>query len=373
MESITTPAGSAMRPHPLEIEAREISAMMYGVLHVFRSDDHHPCARLVELAETKFSEIGGFEIFRPDNQLKVYDVAALVTGASAQAGNEYGAELILAALYPKLHNFAQAMERPEGSGAGAPVAAAPVMRNTGIQHGGKLLSDVLRAATWDAASLCDHTLELISQLDVDTDTLAPCAVIKALVLRTKEINSLMMSFHDREELDLAHVYRKVYGHVIGERALKRDLSSKPSGTPLIENDEEAFGAGIRLFKAMLEDAKSREQDQSKNDASELMRWMRRGLALDAFAIDFLQQAVARPELLHGFAAALSCALTSGVVMHPNEFDVPLAEFRAGERGAEGTAPGDDGTEWLYSPVQPAPAKASAKRSVHAGAATLATA
>lgn len=59
-------------------------------------------------------------------------------------------------------------------------------------------------------------------------------------------------------------------------------------------------------------------------------------AQDTFVLPFLEQVAHDRSLVAGFAAVLSAALSEDSVYKPAAYCVPVAEFRAGMPGADGT-------------------------------------
>lgn len=235
-------------------------------------------------------------------------------------------------------------------------AHAAITGDTPMQQAGAIASAALKQGTWEMESMCNHAVELISDLDVDTDTMTACAVLKAMVLRMRDINSLLMSFHDGEDLSVDHLYRVMFGYSVGKQAFLRALADQTATEERDNVSDEVFAAGVRLARTMLEEAQAREDDQLTNNASEAKRWMRGGAAIDSFAQGYVMRVVGEPGLIPGFSAGLSCALNAGISIDPGELDVPVAEFRAGARGADGTDPGEEGATWQNESVAPSRAK-----------------
>lgn len=109
----------------------------------------------------------------------------------------------------------------------------------------------------------------------------------------------------------------------------------PQDIEALEARSESFYVGRDLAIQMLREAASLES----TDAAEPYRWMREGAAQARFAAQYLQKIAAHPELIDGFAAVLSSRLGTAGGMAPDYFDLPMAEFEAGEVGADGTATG----------------------------------
>lgn len=72
------------------------------------------------------------------------------------------------------------------------------------------------------------------------------------------------------------------------------------------------------------------------DEAAAKRWYRGGKAQNRFARTYLKWLMDNPETLEGFAAVLSAKLTCGDNVDAEAWNVPMAEFEAGEPGADGT-------------------------------------
>lgn len=117
--------------------------------------------------------------------------------------------------------------------------------------------------------------------------------------------------------------------------------------------------GVDLALRMMRACEAYEDSQ----LCEGERWVRGGQPQVRFARDYLQELIAKPQLLEGFAAVLSATLAAGMSgkYAALNFDLPAAEFQPGVPGEDGTRaspddePGDaDHAEEACAP-QPTPA------------------
>jgi hypothetical protein len=98
-------------------------------------------------------------------------------------------------------------------------ASIQVTGETSLYQSGFVGKNLVATATYEVENLCDAMLDSVEALDIDTDSQGPCAVLRALSMRTKALNSVCMSHVTEEELDLSHCFRKVYGRAAGDRIL----------------------------------------------------------------------------------------------------------------------------------------------------------
>ncbi|MBT2322560.1 hypothetical protein J7E62_09400 [Variovorax paradoxus] len=136
-------------------------------------------------------------------------------------------------------------------------------------------------------------------------------------------------------LDSAHTALDICG------ALTRAL---PEQTP----DERNFLRGRDLAILML----SQGHELDSTDEATAHRLHRNGKPQNRFARSYLDELMQEPALLDGFAAVLSADLSSGDISDAECWNLPMAEYEAGEIGADGTMV-DDGEVAAVSLEAPA--------------------
>ncbi|OUM01637.1 hypothetical protein [Variovorax sp. JS1663] len=107
----------------------------------------------------------------------------------------------------------------------------------------------------------------------------------------------------------------------------------------VDEQRHAFEDGRGMALEMLRNA-DRLLLAGTDDTAAAKRWCRGGKAQYRFAKIYLEWLMDNPETLEGFAAVLSAKLSCGGVI-ADEFDLSMAEFEAGEVGADGTESGGD--------------------------------
>lgn len=91
--------------------------------------------------------------------------------------------------------------------------------DTNLCNGGEASRDLMVSASSEISDLADELLQQINEVDVDTDTSKPCAVMRALTMRVAALNSLTMSYFTDEDLPLHRAYSSLYGRHVGEKFL----------------------------------------------------------------------------------------------------------------------------------------------------------
>jgi hypothetical protein len=102
-------------------------------------------------------------------------------------------------------------------------------------------------------------------------------------------------------------------------------------------NEVAFNRGRDLCIALLQDADA----GNHATAAEAQRNCRDGHAQDRFAQRYLAQLIQDPAALDGFAAVLSARLGASDVLPASHFDLPMAEYEAGDVHSDAAKPGNE--------------------------------
>lgn len=180
-----------------------------------------------------------------------------------------------------------------------PSASATLARDTMLRPGAPSCIPLLFQATSQIEGICSELQRLIVDMDIDSDTLQPCAVMLALTGRIKDLNSVLMSYTDGDDITVAMALRAVYGTEVGER--QWDAIEAATTAPSIESDfMEGVGLAIDIFKM------GAALPGPEQDACELSAKMRgKGVQQNNFAMGFVQQLIDCPQLAEGFAAVLS--------------------------------------------------------------------
>lgn len=114
----------------------------------------------------------------------------------------------------------------------------------------------------------------------------------------------------------------------------RHKDSVKNGAP--QTTETDFIRGRDLAIALLAEGQ-RIHNISPADNSYSYRWYRGGRPQNCFAESYLQQLVANPRAMQGFAAVLSAELASGDYTDIElSYRIPMAEYMPGAVGADGT-------------------------------------
>ncbi|WP_218511229.1 hypothetical protein [Variovorax sp. dw_308] len=136
-------------------------------------------------------------------------------------------------------------------------------------------------------------------------------------------------------------------------AKPRKAARVAAAAQLIDMEARDFERGRDLAVAMLREGHAL---WNTDDAAELRRY-REGRAQNRFARSSLERLIEEPALLEGFAAVLSAKLGAGEGGYPEAYaTLPMAEFEAGELGADGTQVEDSAPtpSTDTDPSQPAP-------------------
>ncbi|MES2241895.1 MAG: hypothetical protein V4639_03390 [Pseudomonadota bacterium] len=188
---------------------------------------------------------------------------------------------------------------------------ATITRDTILRPGAPSCIPLLFQATSQIEGICKELQRLIIDLDIDCDTLQPCAVALALTARVKALNSVLMSYTDGDDITLAMAFREVYGTEVGER--QWDAIKAAAAVPSVESDfMEGFGLAVDIFKM------GAALSGPEQDACELTAKIRgKGVQQNNFALGFVQQLIDCPQLAEGFAAVLS-NISAAPLVEPDE-------------------------------------------------------
>lgn len=176
-----------------------------------------------------------------------------------------------------------------------------LIKDTQFSEGGPVAKQLLLTATVDIEGLCQELQNQIVDMDTDTDTMAPCLLMRAMCDRIYSLNSVLMSYASEEDgFDLRQASLGIYGRGPAERVLAAMLGDDATTA------EFDFMAGRDLAVQMLK--KSLAISPGEGDICELDGTFRTGKPQLNFALEFLEDLIKAPERLHGFAAVLSSSL-----------------------------------------------------------------
>ena len=124
---------------------------------------------------------------------------------------------------------------------------ATLPRDTMLRPGAPSCIPLLFQATSQIEGLCNALQRLIVELDTDTDTIQPCAVMLGLTARIKAMNSVLMSYTDGDDITMAEAYRAIYGLEVGKS--QWEAISASESEPSTESDYmEGVELAVDIFK-----------------------------------------------------------------------------------------------------------------------------
>ncbi|MES1979752.1 MAG: hypothetical protein V4451_17060 [Pseudomonadota bacterium] len=181
-----------------------------------------------------------------------------------------------------------------------------------LSAGGAVTTSILRAASSEVCNLSDELQSQILDMDRDSDTAGPCALMSAITARIRACNSLVLAFANDDTVSTRSAAITLYGWAAYERALRgwEEDAASPA------TSEAAFMAGRDLAINIWLYGESLE---GKNDPSDIMARYRKGQPQNNFALAAIKQVIERPELAEGFAAVLTgLACTQGAQPFPSD-------------------------------------------------------
>lgn len=182
-----------------------------------------------------------------------------------------------------------------------------------LNAGGAVTTSILRAASSEVCNLSDELQSQILDMDRDSDTAGPCALMSAITARIRACNSLVLAYaNDDDNVSTRGAALALYGWAAYERAL-RGWEEDAAGTATSEANFMAgrdLAINIWLYGESLD---------GKNDPSDIMARYRYGKPQNNFALAAIKQVIERPELAEGFAAVITgLACTQGAQPYPSD-------------------------------------------------------
>lgn len=183
---------------------------------------------------------------------------------------------------------------------------------TMLRPGLPAATSVVFYATADTEKMCQAILREVDQLDVDSDTMGPCAILRALVQRVRSLNSVIMSYTDGCDITLKAGFQAVYGRDVGSDYFASEQADQAS------QQEPAFMEGMALALDIW--ATGKAMNGTQQDECELSAKMRkRGQPQNNFALSRVMEVLERPARAEGFAAVLSqLSATVGAMPEPED-------------------------------------------------------
>ncbi|MES2942628.1 MAG: hypothetical protein V4772_07145 [Pseudomonadota bacterium] len=194
---------------------------------------------------------------------------------------------------------------PPPKTANTATAVPAITPDTLLFKGGKVATTALSFAAGDIEHAANEILQQARIVEFEGFN-GPASLIRTLASRVLAMNSVVISHYSEDDISLKDGFRAVFGTALGDQVLNNDLNLR--GTPETSTTPEAdFMAGVQLGCTMLGVAESLRG----STWSELNSQYRpHGMQQNNFALQFLQQVIANPELVEGFAAVLSCAIST---------------------------------------------------------------
>lgn len=180
--------------------------------------------------------------------------------------------------------------------------AEPLTGKSDMTVWGPVGHNLALEATWAIEPMCEELLTQITEADVDTDTMRPCEVMRALTMRIKALNSVLMSGLTAPDITLQEAADVIYGSP--SRKYLADfltVANQPA-------DKADFMAGVDGAIEMLFHAGTRDGDQMELDGT-----YRPDRPQDNVALRYLRELLQKPERAEGFAAVLSAIISPNVL------------------------------------------------------------
>lgn len=193
---------------------------------------------------------------------------------------------------------------------------------------GKPAYTLLTCASAEYSTILRH-LDLGPVSEADVQFLSDEGIWPALGMLA---GALSLVEHDEQEAALGPVIREAHATLDAAHSQLDSTIVHQIGAPQVNVARRDFCLGRDLAIELL----SAGDAMDNTDKAEAYRWMRGGAAQERFALPFLRRLLAEPELIEGFAAVLSARLGTGDHTAPDYYDLPMAEYEAGEVGADGT-------------------------------------
>lgn len=193
---------------------------------------------------------------------------------------------------------------------------------------GKPAYTLLTCASAEYSTILRH-LDLGPVSGADAQFLSDDGIWPALGMLAGAISLLE---NDPQEAALAPAVRDAHKALDAAHSGLDSAIVAEIGAPQVNVARRDFSLGRDLAIELL----AAGDAMDNTDKAEAYRWMRGGAAQERFALPFLRRLLAEPELIEGFAAVLSARLGTGDHTAPDYYDLPMAEYEAGDVGADGT-------------------------------------